>query len=300
MKPNTVELLAQLQQATEGLFYDSENDFPFKTFAIEVNPNTDKNEEFQLEVFLEFVEVLQPASFIELLEYVSEKNNYVAYKNNSIISLEKYTHFEDATDIARKMGQDYQILISLLQFKLLNIKVFSVGRAPIADEDWLEEEDTEIFYMIVGETIDGNWLGLVPNIETQFSSNNSNIKPSQNSLAVSKATLELKSQFKSATVGLVFPYETFSGSHVEIVDNFLFKTAKSKDALIQKLLTATGFVTVSDFQGFGCEYLDRLLRSHLTNLRKYVVGGYSCFHIYTVGQTQDGEWIGVSTQAVLT
>lgn len=75
MKPNTVELLAQLQQATEGLFYDSENDFPFKTFAIEVNANIDKNEEFQLQVFLEFVEVLQPASFIELLEYVSEKNN---------------------------------------------------------------------------------------------------------------------------------------------------------------------------------------------------------------------------------
>lgn len=46
--------------------------------------------------------------------------------------------------------------------------------------------------------------------------------------------------------------------------------------------------------------LDQLLLSNLSNLREYVVGCISVFYLYSVGQTADGDWVGVRTTAVWT
>lgn len=94
---------------------------------------------------------------------------------------------------------------------------------------------------------------------------------------------------------------------------FYVTYANSLGQLIYQLLDAIDFMITCSFAPFGsvAEYedpeffqnihpLDQLLQLNLTNLQEYVIGTYSLFHIYAIGNTQNGDYVGVSTVAVWT
>jgi hypothetical protein len=92
----------------------------------------------------------------------------------------------------------------------------------------------------------------------------------------------------------------------------------NKEFVLNSLLEAVGFVNTFAFQEFSKEAenyegypdemedytrlkpIDEFLVNNLSNLREYVVGCMSVFYLYDVGQTSDGDWIGVRTVAIWT
>ena len=89
------------------------------------------------------------------------------------------------------------------------------------------------------------------------------------------------------------------------VDTYILETAKNKEILLSRLLYLNGFINTCHFEDFSNEFenlkpLNEILRSNLTDLREYVIGCMSIFYLYDVGQTIDGDWVGVRTTAVWT
>lgn len=133
---------------------------------------------------------------------------------------------------------------------------------------------------------------------------------------VSAVTLSLATEIKKRLIGIKLFTRQFCEPH-QPVERFVMRIASTKELLICDLVDAMGFARVCQFIQFSqeaegyddpedeerytsLEPLDQLLTSNLSNLREYVVGCASVFYLYDVGQTLDGDWLGVSTAAVWT
>lgn len=145
---------------------------------------------------------------------------------------------------------------------------------------------------------------------------------------IGSATLALASEIKEILVNMKLFATAYYGKHQEIT-TFVLRMATSKVSVLSDLLYATGFCGLYQFVKFSdeaepCEAdfsdeaesceddldeqrryerlksLDRLLLSNLSNLQEYIVGCKSVFYLYSVGQTVDGDWVGVLTTAVWT
>jgi hypothetical protein len=104
----------------------------------------------------------------------------------------------------------------------------------------------------------------------------------------------------------------------EPVDKFVMSASAKKESVLTSLLESVGFVRTCSFQDFSKEAegyeghpneaesytrlkpIDRFLSNNLSNLREFVVGCISVYYLYDVGQTSDGDWVGVRTVAIWT
>jgi Nuclease A inhibitor-like protein len=128
--------------------------------------------------------------------------------------------------------------------------------------------------------------------------------------------LELQSKLKPILDSVAFIgrqcYDVYDEEH-----QYACEFAETEDAVINRLLHLSNFLNTWEFEGMALgdtgleglsnlkeegkfDTIDRLLRSHLKNLRVYIVGSISIFDIYAVGQAQSGDWLGVSTTAIWT
>ena len=82
MQPSTINLISQLEQVTHDLLYVSEGNCYFKVIGFEV----DKFKEFTFEEFLCTIKVLVSEQFSDLLEYVSDSNNYTTFRQVEFLS----------------------------------------------------------------------------------------------------------------------------------------------------------------------------------------------------------------------
>jgi hypothetical protein len=134
---------------------------------------------------------------------------------------------------------------------------------------------------------------------------------------VNKATYLLATEIKEKLLGMKLFTRQYGKPH-EPVENFVMSASANKEFVLNSLLEAVGFVNTFAFQEFSKEAenyegypdemedytrlkpIDEFLVNNLSNLREYVVGCMSVFYLYDVGQTSDGDWIGVRTVAIWT
>lgn len=279
MKPSNAELVTQLQAATEGLLFPSENEYPFKTFVFEV----ESQENFTVDNLLKTAGFMIPVNLDDFLQFVSE--------------------------VAPKNRQNYEQIINLLQ---LFTSLLQIYRISLSDESG----EYEAFHIFVGNTKDGDWISISPKIDSELNARRSERFLIESSTLVKESTLELKNQLEPLLAKLKFIVTEYYEKNQE-KQGFVLEIATTKEEIINKLLDSIGFVKTCTFKGFSenakenddlesREYLekfkplDELLKSRLTNLREYVIGGMAVYYLYNIGNTQDGDWIGVSTIAIWT
>jgi hypothetical protein len=136
MKTSNAELIAQLQSATEELLFASENSYPFKTFVFEVANQAD----FTVENLLQTGGFMTPVNLDDFFQLVSE--------------------------VAPHNSQNYQEIINCLQSYTISLQIYRIS---LKDESG----EYEAFHILVGNTKDGDWIGISPAIETQSSARRS-------------------------------------------------------------------------------------------------------------------------------
>ena len=123
---NDLELIDQLSQASEGLLWQSESDYPFKTIYIE---NVDDIEEKLLEVTNSIGHtMLQVKELDSFFKRVTEEKDW--YNDEEMAECKRY-----------------QELVKLLKTHLRDIKVYRVG-------------EVEVSCYILGKTESGAIAGL--------------------------------------------------------------------------------------------------------------------------------------------
>jgi hypothetical protein len=134
---------------------------------------------------------------------------------------------------------------------------------------------------------------------------------------VNKVTHLLATEIKEKLLGVkVLTRQYYEPNHP--VENFVMSASARKECVLTSLLEAVGFVRTCPFQEFSKEAenykdypneashyiklkpIDDFLGNNLSNLREYVVGCMSVYYLYDVGQTSDGDWVGVRTVAIWT
>lgn len=283
MKPRNAELVAHLEELTNGLFFKrSATDLPFQTFVWEVT----ENGELSLEKLLQSVGIISPIGMTEFIEFIS---------------------LVEVIDNASK--NKYKYLIDLLQSSLETLEIFRIS---IFDD--IHQEDYEAFHIFFGKTQDGDWISISPKVDTEIGANRFmiNMHLFESTMPVKRSTLALIAELETVCSGLEFPVVEYS--KIAKKEEFIIEIAENRNLIINKTLDSLGFVKTcvfadfnvtekectiyekEDFQKF--KRLDHLLQSNLTNLREYVIGGMAYYYLYDLGQTQDGDWVGVWTIAV--
>ncbi len=282
MKSSNAELVAQLEEATAGLLFPTENYYCFKTFVWEVA------EELTLEKLLQSAGIVKRVEIDDFLQFISL-----------------------AEAIATESKNKYVNLFKILQKSLESIEILRISISGETED--LGEYET--FYLIIGKTQAGDWIGISPKIDAESSARRSDILLLDSSVLVRENTLALVTELENMLPGLEFPVVQYYVK--DKIENFLIETAENRELLIDKILHSLEFVKTCAFKKFSDYYspirdedeevdfekvkrLDRILQSNLTNIREYVIGGMAIYYLYDIGQTQGGDWIGVSTIAIWT
>jgi hypothetical protein len=291
-------LTNHFNDAISHLAYTSESAAPFQPFEFRVA----ERGEFGLMAFLQTIGLLQLQSWEQ---FFSQTSTLVG-----------------ATP---KMARTYRDLKQALHTHLVEVQVYAVGHRHPSDEGW-EDRGTVLFPLLLGQTQAGDWVGLCPKFKADVTASDDRIRPTADRLTlkggepITMQTLKLLSQLKASIPEGALMLQAYNSC--EWVAECFWQAAATPDALITDLLASTGFLKIFPFQGFSnCltdgyrpeqltldekafygqfTPLDRLLQSNLTNLREYIIGGYTNFHLYVIGQTAEGDWAGISTQAVWT
>lgn len=270
MKPETQKIISLIEELTQGLYYSLVGDelFVVTTWLTEEKPS------FSLENFL------------------LDKN---------ALSLGNIENFNNQNLIDLLEGNLSNLIIYNYDFPKLPPDLFG-GSLPIEDKK-RQQDKIPVF---IGETKDGEWLGIMPNQDSQTESCPQfiidNIKPSD-------STKELLSQINSITSKSIHQSQCWSltGSwNISITDN--------RDYLMEKLLADTQFLEIYDVEKFlkldeqedseqKSKYLqlrdlfkNQLLNSKVYNLVYMVGGEYFVVH-YALGEIPNGDWVGLITDS---
>jgi Nuclease A inhibitor-like protein len=298
LKTAPLTLPSQLQETIGPLSYTSETEAPFQA----VQFRAAEREAFGVVQLLREIGLLQSQNWEQFF--------------SQIAGLGRGTS---------QMMQSYQNLRQTLHHHLPEVQFYLVGQRHPSDDGW-EDRGTVVFPLILGQTQTGDWVGLCPKFRADATASDDRIRPTADRAVVKDSqpiqidTLKQIAQLKAATAKGVLMLQAYNSC--EWVSEFFWKAAANPESVIADLLISTGFLKIFPFQGFSnCltdgyrpelltpeekafyaqfTTLDRLLRSELTDIQEYIIGGYTNFHLYVVGKTADGDWAGVATQAVWT
>lgn len=287
---STEELVNRLAVVLPGLeIYESESScYPFKTFVWKV----DEQGEFTLDKLLLAQGFMKSVAWDDFLQSViTNSSNLTTY-----LTLE-------ANLTPEEISQKCQTLETMLQTQCKNIAVYKIIQFDPVSPD----QNLDNFYIIIAETHQGNWLGIAPKIGSM-----DNIRTDTERVQISTDFISIDSnQTLINTLENVLKGLEFATTPDTTTREFYLAFANSQEQTIYQLLDAIDFVITCSFAPFGsvAEYedpeffyniepLDKLLQLNLTNLREYVIGTYSLYHLYAIGNTQNGDWVGVSTAAV--
>jgi Nuclease A inhibitor-like protein len=288
MKPQNTEIIAQLQLITEDVSFASENDYPFKVFVHEV----DTQGELTLEKLL-------------------ETNNHLSLVN-------KDDFLKTIREVIPENIQSYIQVIDLVESEAGKLEIYQIQ---ILDESG----KYEAFNIFLIETFDGNWLGFSPQVDTEPSSRRSEKLPLEFDDNFGDSVISLKAKLETLLINLKFVVLEYYEPN-KIKEDWVLEIGKTKSEVITKLLDSLGFLKICNFKTFNSyldfdekdyadnpeflaeikqihqqyQSLDNLLTSKLTNLREYILGGMAVYYLYNIGETQDGDFVGVSTTAIWT
>jgi Nuclease A inhibitor-like protein len=170
----------------------------------------------------------------------------------------------------------------------------------------------ELFYFLIGQTKDGDWIGISPLFSEADSceyGENHTISDRSPSTAAQSFVENLKPILKDFQPGIILHTPKAS-------KGIISEIAGDRECLIEKILESSHMLKTYHFRGFceekevsriekeGREYsfqeLDGFFKNNLEDSRIYVLGNWADFRLYLIGKTQAGDWLGISTLATWT
>jgi hypothetical protein len=157
----------------------------------------------------------------------------------------------------------------------------------------------------MGNTQEGDWVGVSTRLYEGQQHYSSPIYQVEDMALTKPRNSELSVFLESVIARIKFP--------ADLLEHFVWDFAEQRERLLQNLLDKTGIFTIEELEdgflrdddGDYCQEQERtedfqtLVKSNLTNLRVYRVGCVEQY-IYIVGQTENGDWIGIRTRATET
>jgi uncharacterized protein YjbI with pentapeptide repeats len=286
--PN-LELLNSIRQASQGLLHISEYDYPYEVFLWEVA----RRGELTLEEVLRTFEHLGGLDWdefcyedINALEWLKPIAN-----QTEVLKVDVFGNVQEVI-------QAFRILIEQLEPHVTNLQIYRL----ITHEDLLYT-----FYILMGNTQEGDWVGVSTKLNEGQQHYSSPIYQVEDMALTKPRNSELSVFLENVTAGIKF--------QADFLKHFVWDFAEQRERLLQNLLDKTGIFTIEELEdGFlrdedddedYCQEQERakkfptLVKSNLTNLRIYRVGVVELY-IYIVGQTENGDWIGIRTRATET
>ncbi len=316
MKLSNTKLIQQLSEITKKLRFSSETDASFEPFLWETN----EHGALKLENFLQSEGFLFPVTPKILLEFVSPEASWISWDCSK------------PSEVAIKMNRKYIEIIDFFSSHLKTLSVYlvsnlgekgsalrkkSVQKSRIGNPqyyllpvDELHEpcirgeicSEQEAFHIIIGETFEGEWLGITPKM-SRASGKRGGERFVLNEASVNENTIYLKRNLEAMVSELEFSVTECS---VYIKKKAILEAASIKEELLYRLLGSMGFFRAFTFEDYCNEnrsnpsdfrFLDEFLRSNLTNLQEYIVGSTARYFIYSIGHTEEKDVLGVSTLA---
>ncbi|MUG91460.1 hypothetical protein F7734_02740 [Scytonema sp. UIC 10036] len=313
---NTEEL-QQLALITQNLCFCRECDSEVKPFIWEIASKGD----LTVEKLLESEGFLFPVKTSDLLEFISLETTWSEYGRLTPI------------ETASLMKLKYRVLINFLKYHLKTIKIYIVSNLGYGDSDKRKEQlkksrignpdlynlpvnqlnslkrmgqlciEQEAFHIIVGETCEGEWIGIAPEMSGETNKKGKQLLPLPEE-SKNQNTISLKKQIETRVKELEFSvleFLAFSRKEKAIVES-----SDTKEHLMYRLFSSIKFLKVSTFSKYSSieirtskdfQALDDFLELNLTDLQEYTIGLNVIFCIYSVGRTTAGDWVGISTKA---
>lgn len=288
MKPETEQIATTLEMLTDDLFYESEFRNPYRTLVWKIQEKGEFN-------------------FLNLLEYTQ---SLVAFKLDEFLKLLLVNHPSETI-------HQYQILISLLQSNLSNLRFYSFD-APnfsvLADPNLLKKIERVQIPILIGLTQDGEWLGLTLRQRKGCKSAPQFLIPN---LEPTAKTAALMDRIRVATCQLIHKTDYWEIVRPEPLWEVV--VASSSSNLVQKLLDDGGFLYVTEIGKFfqvkffekpGEYYSMKEIREfNMKELINSVLSGARCYNLcfcqeyYSVysylalGKHKNGDWMGVVTSS---
>ena len=161
----------------------------------------------------------------------------------------------------------------------------------------------EAFHIVVGETFDGDWLGITPKMYPA-----EGIRGGErfvlNKASVNENTINFKRSLETMALELDFSVVECLAFYQK--SKAVVEVGSTKEELLYRLLSSMGFFRAFTFEDYCNEdcrnpsefrLLDDFLKSNLNNLQEYIVGSTARYFIYTIGHTEEKDILGVSTLA---
>ena len=296
MKPQTSYCINNLEGLTEDLYYSLVGDEPYVVFSWEVEAKG----QFSWENFLVDNQALTPLNPEQFLNHIWQTQS-------------------------QSVQESYQNLLTLLQDNLSELTIYGYGFPQLSedlfdgnlpvDESQLDPIGVPIF---IGLSAEGNWIGLAPQQTAGSPSSPELIVP--NLAAVGEVTTNLVEQIKLITTQIEY---TTSCKSWKINPVWEIAITASRDSIIEKTLLEARFLSISAVNNHFWhidEKIDEMeedelmdedlekeiglkdyFQSQLSNGKiynqDYVIGGEFFTIHYILGQTNDGDWVGVITDS---
>ena len=291
MKASNANIIAQLNRATESLIYSCAGDSPVWTFVWEVAEKGEFNIENMFKLLP--IKVDFTKDILTLCNYLvkAESNSWTTMIGEERCALELY--------------QFYQEFINFLLSYLPNLQVYKIT----IDKTLLHRRidtkerycDAGNCYIGIGRTIDGDWIGIAHTFDCKFmvfSSDEEFLSKDSHSFGkhTHKFLQEMEIFMKTLSQSCIsLPsmqgYEFSVPNFFYIFQHIIWEVSATQKVLFRKLLYSIGAISTRKFCGTGFPEVDAILRLHLINLRSYQ---FMVTQRYWLGETQEGDWIGVT------
>ncbi|MEA5576720.1 nuclease A inhibitor family protein [Anabaena sp. UHCC 0451] len=288
MKSKNAELLQQLTEVTTGL------EFPWSDSSDPINP------------FLWEVATQGEFTIENLLR--SETPNFDFYAEGGkfmrIINLDDYIE-----DIWQKT-ETHKTVIELLKNNTLFLEAAEIR---LLHDPHLPDT----FNIMLGLTKSGEWIGISPQIQGECREYNPTGEYTVGSSLLpvyqpqTAENIKLLTQLETLLKDLDFYEPNFYEGFTD--KGYVVKLGKTRELMLNNLLDAIGFARTFPFRQFTpvSEYeddfdedyiqayqaLDNFLESKFSNLYMYLLGISCCYCIYVIGETEDGDFAGVTSMA---
>lgn len=289
MKLETQNLLASLEVIVENLSSSyagiaSDGHEPFHAFAWSVTEQGEFN----------FAQLLRSLDFLRKIDLTTITREWQS----------KTMYYSQAEGVVRELP----VLIETLTSQLKTVQAYQL-------KTYIEETCTpstdgfdgfEACELIVGETHDGDWIGICPCFPRPHTVHYGEIifreviTPSQSTIALKQQLEPILETLKAAIIS----YEA------SISFGVTWQFAQKEDELIEKLLESACILEAWQFKKFlknpdnldiDEEYsfleLEKFVKTYFHQPILYVLGNWAVFRLYLVGQIKNGDLLGTVTAA---
>lgn len=304
MTLNTLQLISELEVATEGITY---LDDIFRVLSWKFS------EKGEFSIF----KLLQSEGFIEYVD-IDDFKDFVADEHNwdNHYFTSSYSEFDSPSEAAKQYSKKFSNLFKIIKLRAKNLEVYRANVPCWYSCKKTRKPEQEAFHFIIFKSIEEDWIGIAPKMNFESGrrgiQRDKKIKIKQNYL-IKDNSLNLVKRLVKILSSIEFSVIKYTASYRE--KKFVLKFGNTKESLIANLLESIGFVQIYDFERFSQELeewenssseyfikkcrqfrvIDKLLQENLTSLREYVIGLDAVLYFYNIGKTQDDNWVGVWT-----